>query len=491
MIKNKLHRSFSTTFLWICLAIFLLCLTACLSRFSFAGAQKNASAQPSTLHIAIPYSDKIQDLDSNYYVNWLERETGLTLEFSLIRQNRSEEYLDALFASDADVDIVMFGGEFTIDEDTLKKYIASGDIYTDAGGTSYYANRGSSVQDGAGQMLWINYEWLTALGLPIPRTTEELESVLRAFRENDPNGNGLQDELALVGAREDYACSPVEFILNAYVYNDPWHSRYGTDEEVNTLLAATDRFREGLIYLNELYSEGLLDERTYSCSRRELSELVNSPVGLVGAFTTASLSDVIYQANPEIMARYMHVAPLAGPTGERHAFYAPGTSSVGAVITARSNQKEYAALLLGTMCSEEASLIARYGEEGVDWDFSEGTDVSIYGGVSTIVTKNYIWNTSQNKHLNGIGPMNVPEEYLKGVTWNGINSDAEYIDGRAQMAYQEFLPDTKNFHEPNDALSAYMDAAIEDFITGKKEIRSDEAWNDYLYGLTQFQSKTP
>ena len=116
MIKNKLHRNLSATFLWICLAICLLCLTAHLSLF--AGTRKKASAQPSTLHITIPYSDKIQDPESNYYVNWLERETGLTLEFSLIRQNRSEEYLDALFASDADVDIVMFGGEFTIDEYT-------------------------------------------------------------------------------------------------------------------------------------------------------------------------------------------------------------------------------------------------------------------------------------------------------------------------------------------------------------------------------------
>ena len=480
-MKNpSFHRPLQLLFPLLCLA---LCLAAHISKHTFYLIPSNAEI---TLRIAIPYSDKIQDLDSNYYAGWLEREAGMKLEFALIRQSRSEEYLDALFASDADVDIILFGEDFTIDEDVLAKYIAQDQIYTDEAGVSYYPNGGKTLREGAGQLLWINYEWLSALGLPIPETTEEFQSVLTAFRDEDPNGNGLPDEIPLLGAKGDYACSPAEGLLNAFVYNDPYHSRFGVNDEADKLLAATDEFRQGLAYCHNLYEEGLLDARSYACDRRALSELVNSPASLVGAFATASLSDVIYQANPEIMARYIHVAPLAGPEGERHAFYANSSPSVGAVITGRSGKKEAAKKLLQTMSGEEASLIARYGEEGVDWDFSEGTDVSIYGGVSTIVTKNYIWNTSQNKHFNGIGPMNVPEKYLKGVTWNGVNSDAEYIDARAQTACQECLPEVWRFHEPDRELSVYMDEAIEAFITGKRDIGSDEEWADYLAGLARF-----
>ncbi|MBQ7564976.1 MAG: hypothetical protein IJT16_13435 [Lachnospiraceae bacterium] len=229
-----------------------------------------------------------------------------------------------------------------------------------------------------------------------------------------------------------------------------------------------------------------MDPRTYQYSVKELSELVNSPVGLIGTFTTDTISDVIYQANPEIMARYMHVPPLMGPDGRQYAYYAEDTASVGAIITGRSNRKEAAANLLSLMESEEASLIARFGEEGVDWERSRGADVSIYGGVSTVVTKNYLWNTSQNKHLNGIGPMNVPEKYLKGVTWNGINSDAEYIDGRAQSAYREYLPREIPSQEKNVPLSDCMDAWIRDFVTGKKDIRSDEEWEKYTKELARY-----
>ncbi len=426
----------------------------------------------------MPCSDYVRDPDTNYYVRWLEEKTGYDLVFTLIRQKRSEEYLEALFSSEADLDVLFFGDGFSVSRELAEQYVRSGDIAV-AGDSLFYPNTGSSVREGAVQILWINVEWLQRLGLSIPETTEELEEVLRAFRDGDPNGNGQRDEIPLAAASDDYAFSPAEFLLNTYVYNDPYHSRYGVDEETGVLKALTDEFREGLTFCRELCAEGLLWNGSMTLS--QLAELVNSPADLVGAFTTGSISEVVYQGNPEVMARYVHVAPLAGPGGVRNAVYAVKEETVGALITARSAKKEEAERLLALMLSEEASLIARFGERGVDWDFSDGTDVSIYGGSSTIVTVNYLWNTRQNKHLNGIGPMNVPERYLAGVTWNGVNSDAEYIDGRAQMSYREFLPEgPQRHHERNERLSAFLDRAVEDFISGRREIGSDREWEAYL-----------
>ena len=442
-----------------------------------------ASKQPSVLHVAMPYSENIQDPESNYYINWLEEETGLTLEITLIRQSRSEEYLEALFASEADIDVVLFGAGLTIREEELSAF--SDSIYREGNSLCRF-NNGSGRLSGAGQVLWINSEWLTKLGLSLPTTTEELKEVLQAFKEGDPNGNGLADEIPLAGTFEDYACSPTELLLNSFVYNDPYHSRYAVNGEADQLLAGTDAFREGLEYVHGLYEEGLLDAESASRSRKELCELVNSPADLVGAFTTASVSDVIYPGNPEILAKYVYVSPLTGPEGVCNALYVENEPTVGAIITERSTRKEEAKLLLDTMLTEEASLIARFGEPGVDWDFSDGTDVSVYGGPSTIVTRNYLWNTSHNKHLNGIGPMNVPARYLEGVTWNGVNSDTEYIDGHAQMSYRSALPEVTRFHEENPALSAYTDQWIEDFISGKKEIESEEVWEEYRSGLEQY-----
>lgn len=437
----------------------------------------------SPLRVAIPDSDHVQNLTTNYYVNWLEQRTGLALEFVTIRQSSGEEYLDALFASDAEVDAVLFGDGFTVPEKALRPYAEAGELALREDGTCFYPNCGDGPRRGPGQILWINCDWLETLGLAIPRTTEELRAVLKAFRDGDPNGNGVADEIPLAGAADGYAYSPAELLLNAYVYNDPYHARFAPNGAARETVAESDAFREGLAFCASLYREGLLDAGTYSRTLPQLSELVNSPEDMVGAFTTDSISAVIYQGNPEVMARYMHAAPLTGPYGVRNALYAERAPSVGAIVPARSTRKDDARRLLDTMLSPEASLIARYGEQGVDWEFSDGSDVSVYGGASTIVTKNYIWNTTQNKHLAGIGPMNVPEEYLEGVTWNGVNSDAEYIDARARASCRAFLPPIKALPARDEELSAVIDGYVRDFITGERDVGSDAEWNEYVSAL--------
>lgn len=453
------------------LCLFALCMNGCTSKES-----------REKLSVAIPESAHVQDPKNNYYIKWLEEQTGYDLDIMIIRQSDGVRFLDALFSSDADIDIVMFGENFKITQEELSKYVSSGDIYVNDDRT-YYENTGSSKSSGPGQILWINYNWLKTLSLPIPENTEELKAVLKAFKEMDPNGNGISDEIPMAGSYEEYSFSPVEILLNSFIYNDPYHSRYGINEEADILYAATDEFRAGIEYCHELYEGGLLDDSIWDGNTKQFTEVCNSDRDIVGALTTSSISDVIYQGNPEILARYIHVPPLKGPNGEKNALYIQKDPEIGAIITERSNKKEQAERLLSLMMTPEASLIARYGEEGKDWIYSDGSDVSVYGGVSTITTVNYIWNTSQNKHLNGIGPMNVPEEYLEGVTWNGVNSDFEYINGRAYMSYEDLLPKIDAFHPYDDRLSGYIDAAMEDFIRGKKDIWSDEEWKRYLEGL--------
>ena len=46
-----------------------------------------------------------------------------------------------------------------------------------------------------GRAYWIRTDWLNALGLDMPETLDEYEAVLRAFKTQDPNGNGIADEV--------------------------------------------------------------------------------------------------------------------------------------------------------------------------------------------------------------------------------------------------------------------------------------------------------
>ena len=496
-------------------SLFILLISAIL----LVGCANGKTGQ-STVRIAIPYSSNIQDINSNYYKQWLEEKVGVPIEFVEVNRERSEDYLASLFASkDADIDVVFFDEsvKFTLDKETLKKYSQEGyllnikqflteetnyakllkkddlseqlksgedDIY-------YIPHIENFREEQNGQVLWLNFLWLKALGLSIPTTPEELEAVLQAFLKEDPNGNGLADEIPLIGCEEAYSLQSYNFLLNAFIYNDPYHSRFYVEHSGIAYAPVTDSFRQGLIYCRGLYVEKLLDERSFSYTQKQLVQLANSPEDMVGGFTTSSIAQIMYQNNPDIMSSYIHIPPLKGAKGERYALYKEIKPGCGAIILSTSQRAEAAFQVLDTMLSEEASLIGVYGEQGIDWDFSDGTDTGIYGTAASIVTHNYIQNTIQNKNFSGIGPFYLSQKYIDGVTWNGVNSEIRYIDVHASLSYETFypsyiaeFPDQQAVNTIRKSLDAYTDNMITAFITGEADVTDDRMWEEFQKGCT-------
>ncbi|MFD0462567.1 hypothetical protein ACFQY9_12540 [Microvirga aerilata] len=79
----------------------------------------------------------------------------------------------------------------------LKKFLASNPeikkAITAPDGNIYWI---PYVPDGKYARGWfIRYDWLDKLGLKAPQTVDELYTVLQAFRDKDPNGNGQKDEV--------------------------------------------------------------------------------------------------------------------------------------------------------------------------------------------------------------------------------------------------------------------------------------------------------
>ena len=97
----------------------------------------------------------------------------------------------------------------------------------DANGALYgFPSIGSSESDLPQNMVYINSEWLKAVGKECPTTYEEFVDVLRAFRTGDPNGNGKQDEIPAVGATAvassdlpSWIINNWEFVNDAFMFN--------------------------------------------------------------------------------------------------------------------------------------------------------------------------------------------------------------------------------------------------------------------------------
>ena len=113
-------------------------------------------------------------------------------------------------------------------------------------------------------MMYINQAWLEKLNLSMPRTLSDLKHVLKAFRENDCNGNGdLSDEIPM-----DYCGwfgSPYSLInligsWGVQLTNGGADGFFAENGEVKNY-AVDERYRALLLYANELYTEGLVSKK--------------------------------------------------------------------------------------------------------------------------------------------------------------------------------------------------------------------------------------
>lgn len=136
----------------------------------------------------------------------------------------------------------------------LEKYGASLDDLRTPDGKIYYVPMLSDANL-LGHCLHINTQWLAQLGLEEPTTVEELYTVLKAFKENDCNGNGdASDEIPLTVKRADY------LKLIGSFWGLDLMTGYHLDEQGRVQSSfATESYRAYLTYMNRLYTEGLLD----------------------------------------------------------------------------------------------------------------------------------------------------------------------------------------------------------------------------------------
>ena len=68
--------------------------------------------------------------------------------------------------------------------------------------------------------MFINKAWIDKLGLSMPTTTDELKAVLKAFHDQDPNGNGVQDEIGVYGYQAGGYGQNIKMCIRDSLYRD-------------------------------------------------------------------------------------------------------------------------------------------------------------------------------------------------------------------------------------------------------------------------------
>lgn len=121
---------------------------------------------------------------------------------------------------------------------------------------------------------FIRQDWLDRVGLAVPRTKDEYVNVLRAFRDQDANGNGIADDEVPVTGREQGRWMDHLFAMYgvAMVEGYPVWDLY--DGEI-TYSAVTENMRDAIAFIRDLYAEKLLDPNVFLNKGDDWQALIN------------------------------------------------------------------------------------------------------------------------------------------------------------------------------------------------------------------------
>ncbi|AOZ90913.1 extracellular solute-binding protein [Paenibacillus crassostreae] len=208
----------------------------------------------------------------------------------------------------------------------------------------------------------INKTWLDNLGLEVPETIDDLYNVLKAFKEQDPNGNGKPDEIPYIEINND-TISPfgiADLNNNFMLVKDGQPVYYPTSEE----------YKEGLKWENKLYAEGLLDKELFTQDDTMRSAKFQNPDAPIVGFTYQWTPDAVFGKWSD---QYVTIPPIAGPDGNRY--------TIGNPIGMNLSRNE----LLITTSSKYPEVAARWADE---FYTNEASIQNFWGAIGTVIQKN-------------------------------------------------------------------------------------------------------
>lgn len=112
-------------------------------------------------------------------------------------------------------------------------------------------------------VMFINKVWLDKLGLPVPTTLSELKKTLIAFRDNDCNGNGdATDEVPMDFNGWFGGAYGLHNLIGSWgIQQTNWgYDSYFAEGGQVKAFAVDERYKAMMIYLADLYEEGLINE---------------------------------------------------------------------------------------------------------------------------------------------------------------------------------------------------------------------------------------
>lgn len=436
------------------------------------------------------------DFENLWFFKRLEEKTNIHIDFEEIKENDWATKLNLMFASDIYCDMILRGSVDVEEYGVVQKLIVPLDDYIDdympiyasrlklnnsniaipaSDGKSYFMGFLISQNVNMEGHWFINQNWLNKLGLEMPISIEELTEVLRAFKTQDPNGNGIADEIPYQATFDNTNTG----LYNAFAaWGIPENTYYIYIDDTDTVqfTARTDGYRQCLEWLHMLYAEGLLDKECISQDSNLWGTKVNSDIS--GFFTYWRLENTIL--SEEIYSQFVNMIPVSEEGYDPKVSSTLELADYGAALT---NQNEYIGESLRWLDAQMETETMMESQNGAVGDTLKINDSGKYEVVYVpeynelysripLICGQFFAPADYYSQIYELAPHRIEKaNYCNDYIDNGVMEykSYQYLIDLALLNSDEHLKVNKLYNE----IEKYMTEALTNFVTRGV---TDESW---------------
>lgn len=503
----------------------LACLLVALMALSLLAS---ASAEDGVKHISdmLPDGDKpvLRQLNINIATDYneypvtkvIEERTGYKVEYDMLPSSDPMGKLNLIIASQEPYDIVVTGGE----TNTVTAYAKAGQLVDIAPWLEYAPLLNAAINDyeretftidghlyaigmqapafgGKGgavnNTLFVRQDYMDALGLSMPKTTDELKDVLRTLK--DYTDSEITAAIPVTTKGSDVLFTNLR---GAFGIPNTWNEADG--ELVNC--AADIRMKDYLAYMKELYQEGLIDAEfpaNLNTNVQEKFATGQAAMAYMSCYDYQNFGDSMLELEPEAVISYM--PPLEGPNGDKAFGATEGGMDRIAFIPATCKNIEHVINFMELKLEPDTFRLLTIGEENVHYTVDEngerwpilpiftqerGSSVNYYAGRPAELYAEY-WTLRVKKRAD------------IWDAWKAMNMDPSFTDYRviSSVGYAPAFDSGKYTASLNEMFTAQCVKIIagtldvdsyDDFIEEWLEAGGQELTDDYNAWWSEFNA---
>ncbi|MDO5417885.1 MAG: extracellular solute-binding protein [Lachnospiraceae bacterium] len=232
----------------------------------------------------------------------------------------------------------------------------------------YYGIPFITQYQAANTLLMMRKDWLDKLGLSYPKTLDEMKTVLTAFTNDDPDGNGKNDTYGFSSEKPSSTNGQTPFDWVFFAYGLP-HGDYSLDADDQVIPIFEDpSFIPAMHYIKDLWDSGVVDpELMLNDIPKKEEKFYQGKIGAMPATVYRHINrheNSLKELFPD--GELCYDMPPAGPDGALGMSRQGKNGFLTCVTTACKNQDK-AAEFVDFMISEEGNHLLRYGIEGIHY----------------------------------------------------------------------------------------------------------------------------